>query len=55
MALRESRRQTLLLADLLESSSQPFAVGYPDGRLLVCNAAYLQMLGYSQEELMTLS
>jgi PAS domain S-box-containing protein len=53
-ALRESQRQAAFLADLLESSSQPFGVGYPDGRLGTCNAAYAHLLGYSKEEFMTL-
>ena len=53
-ALRESQRQAAFLADLLESSSQPFGVGYPDGRLGTCNTAYAQLLGYSKEEFLTL-
>lgn len=49
-ALRESQRQATLLADLLEASSQPFGVGYPDGRLGMCNSAYSTLLGYTRQE-----
>jgi PAS domain S-box-containing protein len=48
--LAESRRNEKLLADLLEFSSQPFGVGYPDGRLGLCNEALLRLLGYTREE-----
>jgi PAS domain S-box-containing protein len=50
-ALRTSREQVSFLADLIERSSQPFAVAYPDGRLDRCNAAFRQLVGYSSEEL----
>ena len=52
--LRESQRQAALLADLLESSSQPFGTGFPDGRLGMCNTAFSRLLGYSKEELFAL-
>ncbi len=48
--LAESRRNEKLLAELLEFSSQPFGVGYPDGRLGLCNEALLRLLGYTREE-----
>ena len=51
MALRETRREKEFLADVLEHTSQPFAVGYPDGRLGLCNHAYEQLTGYRAEEL----
>ncbi len=53
-ALRESERQTAFLAELLEKSSQPFAVGYLDGRLLRVNAAYSDLTGYGRDEIMKL-
>jgi PAS domain S-box-containing protein len=52
--LRESQRQAALLADLMESSSQPFGTGFPDGRLGMCNKAFPRLLGYSKEELFAL-
>jgi len=54
-ALAESRQQASFLADLLERSSQPFGVGYPDGRMGICNAAFLRMVGYSREEFASIS
>ena len=51
MALRETRREKEFLAGVLERASQPFAVGYPDGRVGLCNRAYEQLTGYSAEEL----
>jgi diguanylate cyclase (GGDEF)-like protein/PAS domain S-box-containing protein len=53
-SLRESRQQASFLADLLERSSQPFAVGYPDGRLASVNTAFAELTGYSKEELTTI-
>ena len=32
--LLDNRRNEILLGDLLKYSSQPFGVGYPDGRIL---------------------
>ncbi|MFZ5447335.1 MAG: PAS domain S-box protein [Thermodesulfobacteriota bacterium] len=54
-ALKESQRQAEMLAELLENSSQPFAVGLLDGRIGMFNTAYQQLLGYSQRELSRLS
>ena len=53
-ALRESRREADLLAHLLELSSQPFAIGYPDGRLGRINSAFEQLTGYTAAELRAL-
>ena len=51
--LRESQRENAFLTGLLERSSQPFAIAYPDGRLGTCNPAFLNLVGYRSEELKT--
>ncbi len=53
-ALRETLREKEFLADILEHSSQPFAIGYPDGRLGLHNRAFEELTGYSTEELNTI-
>ncbi len=53
-ALRETRREKEFVANLLEHASQPFAVGYPDGRLGRCNHAFEQLTGYTAAELSAL-
>ena len=50
-AMRESQRQNEMLASIIERSSQPFGIGYPDGRLGLINRAFEQLTGYSAEEL----
>jgi PAS domain S-box-containing protein len=50
-ALRETRRQNQFLANILEQSSQPFAIGYPDGRLGLLNHAFAELTGYTAAEL----
>lgn len=47
-AVREKNRY---LAELLEASEQPFAVGYPDGTIGYFNGAYEKLTGYSRLEL----
>ena len=54
-ALWESRRQVDFLASVIESSSQPFGVGYPDGRLGLINKAFERLTGYSGDELRTIN
>src|SRR5208283_4290963 len=49
-ALRESQREKLFLANVLELSSQPFGVGYPDGRMGLVNPAFERLTGYSAQE-----
>ena len=53
-ALRESQRQAAFLSELLEKSSQPFAIRGLDGGLEYFNPAYHHMLGYSKKELQDL-
>jgi PAS domain S-box-containing protein len=53
-ALHETRREKEFLADILEHASQPFAVGYSDGRLGLHNHAFEQLTGYTTEELHTI-
>jgi PAS domain S-box-containing protein len=53
LALRESRQQNEMLARVIEHSSQPFGMGYADGRLGLINRAFERLTGYSGEELRT--
>jgi len=48
---KQAEEHAQFLANVLESSSQPFAVGYSDGRLRTFNTAYCELLGYSRGEL----
>jgi PAS domain S-box-containing protein len=54
MALRETRREKEFLADVLEHASAPFAVGYPDGRVILHNHAFEELTGYNTDELRTI-
>ena len=49
--LRESRDHAEFLADILEHASQPFGVGYPDGKLGIVNRAFEDLTGYDFGEL----
>jgi len=49
--LEQSRREAVFLADLIEQSSQPLGVGYPNGRLGTVNSAFCRLVGYSRDEL----
>ena len=48
---RRSEEEAAFLGELLEGAEQPFAIGYPDGRLGRFNRAFVQLTGYSREEL----
>jgi PAS domain S-box-containing protein len=50
-ALDTERQEASILANLIERSSQPLAIGYADGRLGRTNQAFLDLIGYSREEL----
>jgi PAS domain S-box-containing protein len=41
-------------ADLIEHTSHPFAVAYPNGQIRLCNTSFETLLGYSAEELSVL-
>lgn len=52
LSLRQAAEERALeLAQLLEDSSQPFAVGNPDGRIGLHNQAFLELVGYTSKEL----
>jgi len=52
LAMREAvEERALQFAQLLEDSSQPFVVGYPDGRIGLYNRAFLALTGYSAEDI----
>jgi PAS domain S-box-containing protein len=54
LALREANREKEFFAELLEHADQPFAVGYPDGRIGRLNRAYERLTGYTAAELRAL-
>lgn len=48
----ELQDRVKFLSDALENTSQPFAAGYPDGRIMTCNSAFCDLTGYSKEEIL---
>ena len=48
---REAQERASFFAGALEDSSQPFAAGYPDGRIMNFNKAFSDLTGYDPEEL----
>src|SRR5271157_376048 len=49
--LRETQQQNAHLAAIIQRASQPFCIGYPDGRLGLLNHAFEQLTGYTADEL----
>ncbi len=54
-SLEETTAHDEFLANILELSSQPFAMAFPDGKIGVFNKAYSTLLGYDDEELRNLN
>jgi len=53
--LRAAQERASFFAHALEYSSQPFASGYPDGRLMIFNQAFSDLTGYSADELRSMT
>ena len=51
LELRESQKQSNLLAAIIRDASQPVAFGYADGRLGLLNRAFEELTGYTANEL----
>ena len=49
----ERTRELALLAEVIEHTTVPFALGTHDGRLLTVNRAFEELLGYTRAELLT--
>jgi PAS domain S-box-containing protein len=52
--LRSALERATFLSDVIEKSSQPFAYGLSDGRVLMVNPAFEQLTGYAAEELLSM-
>lgn len=54
-SLLATKKKNQFLANIIERSSQPFAVAYPDGRIGLVNAAFGRLTGYSAGELQSVN
>ena len=52
--LTESLQRERFWADIIRNASVGVAIGYPDGRLGMCNVAYQKITGYSEKKLQTI-
>jgi len=50
--MKKSNKESQFLAKMLSDSSQSFAVGFPNGRLIMINPAFCALIGYSEKELL---
>jgi len=53
--LVKSLEREQFLGDLVRNASVAMGVGYPDGHLGMCNLAFQQLTGYSEDELKSIS
>ena len=49
--LKESLERESILANFVRNASIGIAIGYPDGRIGMCNPAYERIIGYSADEI----
>lgn len=48
---QQNRESLAFLANFLKHSAQPFLAFYPDGELITCNQAFLDLTGYGEKDL----